>query len=288
MKAGRPSITRAHGCGGAGGVGGAGHEERDVLHDSSLEPKELLPYASSAHAATALSHRFLTLRSRKPQEHGGVRLICPEVGRSQRPDLPSPKRGRRRLSRSTNRSEQPKRPAHSAATRQLLDQTTTAALPNNTCHLTHRTCREARKKGSAGDRTPALATVSRATVADLLTLSGTRIVDRCPVVRTPRAVLGAGAHKRRDANLAPSGVRSKPQPGLQPEVAMPVAGDHSTRDGPDRRRALLAAVRRSLSAPGAPPPSGSASAARDAHRNGHDGSGRSASQKSVQESATRS
>jgi hypothetical protein len=32
--------------------------ELDVLDDSSLEPEQLLPYASSAHAATALSHRF--------------------------------------------------------------------------------------------------------------------------------------------------------------------------------------------------------------------------------------
>jgi hypothetical protein len=66
---------------------------------------------------------------------------CPGVERSQRPDLPSPKRGKRRLSSSANPATSSENVhAHNARPRALLDQTTTAALPSKHVHLTHGTC----------------------------------------------------------------------------------------------------------------------------------------------------
>jgi hypothetical protein len=68
--------------------------ELDVFNDSPLKTEELLPYSSSAHAATALSSRFLTVRSRNRKSTTACAPLCPEVERSQRPDLIAPKRGR--------------------------------------------------------------------------------------------------------------------------------------------------------------------------------------------------
>jgi hypothetical protein len=76
--------------------------ELDVFHDGSLKTEELLPYASSAHAVTALSCGSATVRSRNRKSTTACALSCPQVGRSQRPDLIAPKRGRRRLSSSAN------------------------------------------------------------------------------------------------------------------------------------------------------------------------------------------
>jgi hypothetical protein len=122
----------------------AGVDQFDVLDDSPVETEQLLPYASSAHAATALSHRFLTLRSRNRKSTAACAPSCPEVGRSQRPDLIAPKRGRRRLSSSANPATSSANLSRAAtATTALLDQTTAAALPRDRVHLTHGTCRGA-------------------------------------------------------------------------------------------------------------------------------------------------
>ena len=73
-----------------------------------------------------------------------MRPSCPEVGRSQRPDLIATQRGRRRLSSSANpRHEQHNVLAGQHQSQALLDQTTTAALPRDRVHLTHGTCRGA-------------------------------------------------------------------------------------------------------------------------------------------------
>jgi len=74
-----------------------------------------------------------------------VRPSCPEVGRSQRPDLIAPKRGRRRLSSSANPTASSANVSRAATTTTaLLDQTTTTALPRDRAHLTHGTCRGAK------------------------------------------------------------------------------------------------------------------------------------------------
>ena len=73
-----------------------------------------------------------------------MRPSCPEVGRSQRPDLIAPKRGRRRLSSSANPATSSRNASRAAPDpAALLDQTTTAALPRDRDHLTHGTCRGA-------------------------------------------------------------------------------------------------------------------------------------------------
>jgi uncharacterized protein DUF2855 len=104
--------------------------ELDVLHDSSVETEELLPYASSAHAVTALSCGSATVRSRNRKSTAACASSSPEVGRSQRPDVIAPKRGRRRLSSSADPAMSSENVSRAAtATTALLDQTTTAALP---------------------------------------------------------------------------------------------------------------------------------------------------------------
>jgi hypothetical protein len=99
----------------------AGVGELDVFDDGSLKTKQLLPYASPAHAVTALSHRFLTLRSWNRKSTAACALL-PQVGRSQRPDLIARQRGRSALSSSANPPANPRndsRPA--AAIEALLD-----------------------------------------------------------------------------------------------------------------------------------------------------------------------
>jgi len=77
-----------------------------------------------------------------------VRPSCPEVGRSQRPDLTAKQRGAAAAVKQRQPlHEQHKRPAHHASPTPLLDQTTTAALPRNHVHLTHGTCRGAKFHG---------------------------------------------------------------------------------------------------------------------------------------------
>jgi hypothetical protein len=111
--------------------------DADVLDHRPLDPEQHLPYASGAHAATA----FLLvpdLRSRNRRSAARRALpSCPEVGRSQRPDLTSPKRGRRRLPSSANHATSSQNVPRTAPTiKALLDQTTTAALPRTDRHLT--------------------------------------------------------------------------------------------------------------------------------------------------------
>ena len=73
-----------------------------------------------------------------------MRSSCPEVGRSQRPDLDAKQRGAAAAVKQRKPPpEQRKRLAHRATSPALLDQTTTAALPRARVHLTHGTCRSA-------------------------------------------------------------------------------------------------------------------------------------------------
>ena len=89
--------------------------ELDLLDHRSPQPEQRLPYPEWAHVATAPFTSVPALRSQNRRSPAACALSCPDVGRSQRPDLIAPKRGRRRLSSSANpRHEQRKRLARSA------------------------------------------------------------------------------------------------------------------------------------------------------------------------------
>jgi hypothetical protein len=76
--------------------------EIDLLDHRSAQPEQRLPYPERAHVATVPFIRFLTVRSQNRRSTAACAPSCPEVGRSQRPDLIAPQRGRRRLSSSAN------------------------------------------------------------------------------------------------------------------------------------------------------------------------------------------
>ena len=98
----------------------------DVLHDSSPQTEELLPYPSCAHAATALSRGSTAVRSPNRESTTACAPSCPEVGRAQRPDLIATKRGRRRPSSSANPPTSSENVSRAApASKALLDQTQT-------------------------------------------------------------------------------------------------------------------------------------------------------------------
>jgi hypothetical protein len=78
-----------------------------------------------------------------------VRPSCPEVGRSQRPDLTAKQRGAAAAVKQRKPGHEQHKPlAATPAPQALLDQTTTAALPRDRVHLTHGTCRGALKRRS--------------------------------------------------------------------------------------------------------------------------------------------
>jgi len=73
-----------------------------------------------------------------------VRVLLPQVGRHQRPDLIATQRGTAAAVKQRKpTSKQPKRLASNPTQGALLDQTTTPALPRDHVHLTHGTCRGA-------------------------------------------------------------------------------------------------------------------------------------------------
>ena len=116
----------------------------DVLNDSSLKTEQLVPYASSEHAVTALCCGSATVRSRNRKS--ATACVSP-ARRSGAPSAPtSPAHSAAGggcqaapapAASSTNVSRPP------TATAALLDQTTTTALPSDHVHLTHGTCRGA-------------------------------------------------------------------------------------------------------------------------------------------------
>jgi hypothetical protein len=70
------------------------------------------------------------VRSQNRRSPAACALSCPEVGRSQRPDLIAKQRGRRRLSSSANPATSSENVSRATLGRHaLLDQTPTAALP---------------------------------------------------------------------------------------------------------------------------------------------------------------
>jgi hypothetical protein len=118
--------------------------ELDLLDHRPPQPEQLLPYPQWAHVATLPSHRFLLSEAKNRRSPAACAPSCPEVGRSQRPDLIAKQRGRRRLSSSANPATSSENVSRATAGRHaLLDQTTTAALPRARVHLTHGTCRGA-------------------------------------------------------------------------------------------------------------------------------------------------
>ena len=115
-----------------------------VLDHSSVQTEQLLPYACSAHAATVPFTSVSDLQNSEPRRRRRAPFSCPEVGRSQRPDLIAKQRGAAAAVKRQNQplsSENHSRPA--PASPAPLDQTTTAALPRARVHLTHGTCRGA-------------------------------------------------------------------------------------------------------------------------------------------------
>ena len=75
-----------------------------------------------------------------------MRVLLPQVGRHQRPDLIATQRGTAAAVKQRKpTSKQPKRLASNPTQGALLDQTTTPALPRDHVHLTHGTCRGALK-----------------------------------------------------------------------------------------------------------------------------------------------
>jgi len=116
----------------------------DVLDHRFAQPEGRLPYASSTHAATAPSSWFLTVRSRNRRSTAACAPSCPEVGRSQRPDLVAKQRGRRRLSSSANPARSSRNVARAATTaRRCLIRRRRPRYPATALTSTHGTCRGA-------------------------------------------------------------------------------------------------------------------------------------------------
>ena len=113
-----------------------------------------------------------------------MRPSCPEVGRSQRPNLIAAERGRRRLSSSANPATSSTNSSRANTSPQaLLDQTKTAALPRDRVHLTHGTCRGA-AIWVASSRTSMLLGLLPALVSRLARNTELTPLRRCYTIRT--------------------------------------------------------------------------------------------------------